>query len=76
MRNLEQIQFKRAGVNRNGDAVYDLWIDGVPAECGLTIDEVVQRITEADPLDRSPETFRTPEDRRPAWTRRSCPEKS
>ena len=71
---MQKVQFKRVGVNEAGDAVFDLWIDGAPAERDLTIDEVVRRISESeDAPDRSPAERRTPEDRRGTWQRRECP---
>lgn len=76
MNGLQKVQFKRAGVNEAGDAVFDLWIDGAPVERDLTIDAVVQRIAESEDapeFDRSPAAPRTPEDRRGSWQRRECP---
>lgn len=73
MRDLEKVQFKRAG-ERDGEAVYDLWIDGSPVERGLRIDEVVERIAERDgDPDRRPRGFRTPEAGRRIETRRAEP---
>lgn len=73
MKRLQKVQFKRVGTNRDGDAVFDLWIDGEPGERGLTIDQVVRRIGEAEETDRSPAAFRTPEHLRESWQRRECP---
>ena len=68
-----RVQFKRAGMTGEGDAIFDLWIDGAPVERGLTIDEVVRRINESEANDRSPEPIRTPEDRMRSWQMRECP---
>lgn len=88
MRDLEKVQFKRAG-DRAGEAVYDLWIDGRPAAQGLAIDEVIRIIAERDggtdchasaaalarndKADRTPAAFRTPEAGRRIETRRAEP---
>lgn len=66
MNDLEKVRFERAG-ERDGEAVYDLFIDGMPVERGLGIDEVVRRIAERDEYEmpaRAPAPFRTPERRR------------
>lgn len=60
---MQKIVFKKAGQSEDGDALYNLWIEGVLIRENLTIDEVVERIAGADP-DRSPPRIRTPEDLR------------
>lgn len=60
---MERIQFKRGGI-RDGEAVFDLYVDGELQATGLTIDQAVQTIS-----DRSPRPVRTPEDRMRMETR-------
>lgn len=60
---MERIQFKRGGI-RDGEAVFDLYVDGELQATGLTIDQAVQEIS-----DRSPRPVRTPEDRMRMETR-------
>jgi hypothetical protein len=60
---MQKIIFRKAGQSEDGDALYNLWIEGVLIQENLTIDEVVERIAGADP-DRSPPRTRTPEDLR------------
>lgn len=60
---MEKIQFKRGGI-RDGEAVFDLYVDGELQATGLTIDQAVQAIS-----DRSPRPVRTPEDRMRMETR-------
>lgn len=66
---MQKIVFKKAGQSEDGDALYNLWINGVLTREGLTIDEVVERIAGTDP-DRSPPKIRTPEDLRGEMQRR------
>lgn len=60
---MQKIIFRKAGQSEDGDALYNLWIDGALIRENLTIDEVVERIAGADP-DRNPPRIRTPEDLR------------
>ena len=60
---MQRIQFKRGGI-RDGEAVFDLYVDGELQATGLTIDQAVQEIS-----DRSPRPVRTPEDRMRMETR-------
>ena len=88
MRDLEKVQFKRAG-DRGGEAVFELQIDGKTVAQGLTIDEVIRIIAERDgetdchasaaalarndKADRTPAAFRTPEAGRRFETREAEP---
>ena len=72
---MRRVEFRRAGV-REGEAVYDLWIDGEPVERGLDIQQVVQKIAERDETEmpaRTPAQFLTPEHIPESWQRRECP---
>ena len=60
---MQRIEFKRGGI-RDGEAVFDLYVDGELQATGLTIDQAVQEIS-----DRSPRPVRTPEDRMRMETR-------
>ena len=66
---MQKIVFKKAGQSDDGDALYNLWIDGALIQENLTIDQVVEHIAGADP-DRSPPKIRTPEDLRGKMQRR------
>ena len=47
---MKKTEFRRAGVNAAGEAVFDLWLNGEPARRGLTIDEVAAIINRAEDL--------------------------
>ena len=68
---MRKVQFKRAG-ERDGEALFDLWIDNEPVRSGLAIDEVIRIISAHDDAElprRVPAAFRTPETGRGFETR-------
>lgn len=60
---MQKIVFRKAGQTEDGDALYNLWIDGALIQENLTIDQVVEHIAGADP-DRGPRRIQTPEGQR------------
>lgn len=58
---MKDVEFRRAGTDPDGEALFDLWIEGRLVDRGLPMDEVVRRIGAFE--DRTPAQFRTPERR-------------
>lgn len=56
---MKDVEFRRSGVDPDGEALFDLWIGGVLVDRNLPMDEVVRRISLFE--DRTPAQFQTPE---------------
>lgn len=67
---MPDIEFKSTGVDGQGEKLYELRIGGKLIEEGLTIDEVIRRISRDDEARLGEKHMRLPEDLRQRHSRR------